>query len=302
VPAELDGGGRTMGGWKFNYNGLKGSNGEENMFRSDTQDGDQLPYSRKGKLNGELLSTMGLKHYRMKMVDALFFFQFLLPICDPKKSRIATYLRKPFYLDVEILSQKYAHNLGLVGAYGHDLKPLNLDELVHFDGVLVRDGVRGGSNGAVHRRWELGGKSKASKQMLFCGEDNYHKCEVCKVPLHGLNSRSKNAKHCFIDYYNDGFFGLARGDCMLVNTLQCSWCQPTAASRRRNAAHVLANLMGSDVDDKITHEPPAMLTRRAAAAVHTFPTGRTSEVAQPLSVLPAPAAADDEPEVVTEWV
>ena len=60
--------------------------------------------------------------------------------------------------------------------------------------------------------------------------------------------------------------------------------------------------MGSDVDDKITHEPPAMLTRRAAAAVHTFPTGRTSEVAQPLSVLPAPAAADDEPEVVTEWV
>ena len=49
--------------------------------------------------------------------------------------------------------------------------------------------------------------------------------------------------------------------------------------------------------------PPAMLTRRAAAAaaVRTFPTGRTSEVAQLLPV-PAPAAADDEPEVVIDWV
>jgi hypothetical protein len=47
--------------------------------------------------------------------------------------------------------------------------------------------------------------------------------------------------------------------------------------------------------------PPAMLTRRAAAAaaVRTFPTGRTSEVAQ---LLPVPAAADDEPEVVIDWV
>ena len=86
----------------------------------------------------------------------LYFFQLLLPICDPKKSGIANDPRKPFYSDVEIFSQKYAHDLGLVGAYGHAFKPLNLDELVHFDGVLVRNGVRGGSNGAVHRRWEQG--------------------------------------------------------------------------------------------------------------------------------------------------
>jgi hypothetical protein len=43
-----------------------------------------------------------------------------------------------------------------VGAYRHNFKPLNLDELIHFDGVLVHDGVRGGSNGAVHQRRELG--------------------------------------------------------------------------------------------------------------------------------------------------
>jgi hypothetical protein len=156
VPVESDGGGRTMGGRKFNYNEWKGSN-VENMFHSDsTQDGDQLPDSRKGKLDGKLLSTMGLTQDRMNMVDALFFLQLLLPICDPKKSGIANDPRKPFYSDVEIFSQKYAHDLGLVSAYGHNFKSLNLDELVHFDGVLVRDGVRGGSNGAVYRRWEPG--------------------------------------------------------------------------------------------------------------------------------------------------
>ena len=44
-----------------------------------------------------------------------------------------------------------------------------------------------------------------------------------------------------------------------------------------------------------------MLTRRAAAAaaVRTFPTGRTSEVAQ---LLPVPAAADGELEVVADWI
>ena len=136
------------------------------------------------------------------------------------------------------------------------------------------------------RHWD---KSRASRKhpnkCFVCGEDSYHKCEVCNVPLHGLNSRSKNAEHCFIDYHNDGFFGLARGDCALVNTLQRNWRQPTTATRKRNAAHV-ANL--------ITPKPPAMLTRRAAAAARTFP-------AQLLPV-PAPAAADDEPEVVIDWV
>jgi hypothetical protein len=115
------------------------------------------------------------------------------------------------------------------------------------------------------------------------------------VLLHGLYSQSKNAEHCCIDYHKDGFFGLARGDCELVNSLQRSWHQPTAAVRRRNAVHV-TNLMGLAVEDEIAHKP-SMLTRRAAAAVRTFPTSRTSEVAQ----LPAPTA-DNEPEVVTEWV
>lgn len=77
-----------MGGWQYNCNGWKASNGEQ-MFWNDTQDGNQLPDSQKGTLDGELLSTMGLRLYRMNMVDALFFYQILLPICDPKKSGIA---------------------------------------------------------------------------------------------------------------------------------------------------------------------------------------------------------------------
>jgi hypothetical protein len=77
-------------------------------------------------------------------------------MCSTEKSGIPNDPRKSFYSKVEVYSQKYALDIGLGGSYGHVFKPLTLDELVRFDGVIVRDGVRGGSNGAVHRRWELG--------------------------------------------------------------------------------------------------------------------------------------------------
>ena len=47
----------------------------------------------------------------------------------------------------------YAYSIGLGGSYGHKFKPVELHELVHFDGVVVKDGVRGGSVGAMYRRW-----------------------------------------------------------------------------------------------------------------------------------------------------
>jgi hypothetical protein len=145
------------------------------------------------------------------------------------------------------------------------------------------------------QHWDKSRVSRKHPNKCFgCGEDSYHKCAVCKVLLHGLNSRHKNVEHCFIDYHNDGFFGLARGDCTLVDTQRRSWHPSTSIT------HV-ANLMGPAVEQP-------MLTRRAAAAAaaaaaRNLPTGRTSEVAR----LPVPAADDplpdnDEPEVVTEWV
>lgn len=90
----------------------------------------------------------------MKDCDALFFYQLLLPICDPKKSGIPGDPRKPFYSEVCKFSNTYACEQGLFsGQYGHAFKQVRFDELVHFDGTVVRDGALGGSSGALYRRW-----------------------------------------------------------------------------------------------------------------------------------------------------
>jgi hypothetical protein len=85
-------------------------------------------------------------------MDAFFFLQLLLPVCDPKRSGIKDDPRVPFCTKVEGWTQKYAHSIGLGGSYGHEFKAVMVPELVHFESVLVRDGVHGGSNGALHRR------------------------------------------------------------------------------------------------------------------------------------------------------
>ena len=63
--------------------------------------------------------------------------------------------RKAFYTDVQDFSNMcaYKNKLG-TGAYRHRFENIYLDKLVRFDGVVVRDGVRGGSSGALYRRWK----------------------------------------------------------------------------------------------------------------------------------------------------
>jgi hypothetical protein len=145
---EVDGK-RSRGPWEFHYQGFKG----EGSFRDGSTRDNLFPPTRKGQLDAKLLKVMGLTDERMKTGDALFFHQLLLPICDPKRSGIKDDARKPFYSEVERFSNIYAFSIGLGGSYGHTFKTITLDELVRFDGVVVRDGVRGGSNGALYRRW-----------------------------------------------------------------------------------------------------------------------------------------------------
>ena len=83
-----------------------------------------------------------------------FFWQLLFPICDPKRSGIPDDPQLPFYTEVERWTTKYAATLGLFGAYGHDHKPPVCAELLHFDMAVVRDGVCGGMDGAIYRRWK----------------------------------------------------------------------------------------------------------------------------------------------------
>ena len=91
------------------------------------------------------------------MGDALFFYQLLLPICDPSKSGIPNDPRSPFYSEVTNFTNLYACSIGLFGSqYSHSFKQVKVQELVHFDGVVVRDGALGGSNCALYQRWMNG--------------------------------------------------------------------------------------------------------------------------------------------------
>jgi hypothetical protein len=152
VPINPDGK-RIVDDWEFFYNGWEEEGDDGNGGRHGATSEDMFPESRKGELDGDLLETLGLTKERMVKGDALFFHQLLLPMCDPKMSGITDDPRKAFYSQVETFSNLYAIHIGLGGSYGHKFKNIVLDELVHFDGVVIRDGVKGGSNGAIYRRW-----------------------------------------------------------------------------------------------------------------------------------------------------
>ena len=77
----------------------------------------------------------------------------LLPICDPAKSGIKDDLRSGFYTDVCQFSNLYKHQVGIGNGYGHDVDEAKTWEFVQFDGVVVRDGCRGGGDGAIYQRW-----------------------------------------------------------------------------------------------------------------------------------------------------
>ena len=145
---------RTINGWEFFYNGWEN---ESKNGRSNSSSKELFPDSRSGCLDADLLRSLGLNKERMVFGDALFFYQLLLPICNPKKSGIANDPRMAFYSDVTNFSNLYACSIGLLGGqYSHAFKAIRVQELVHFDGVLIRDGALGGSNGALYRRWMIG--------------------------------------------------------------------------------------------------------------------------------------------------
>ena len=56
-----------------------------------------------------------------------------------------------YYSKVERWSQKYAADNGLMGSYSHKFKPIMMTELIHYDEIMVRDGVHGGADGARRR-------------------------------------------------------------------------------------------------------------------------------------------------------
>ena len=54
---------------------------------------------------------------------------------------------------MESFTNIYKFSTSLGGSYGHECKNVAMDEIVRFNGILVRDGVLGGSNGSLYEQW-----------------------------------------------------------------------------------------------------------------------------------------------------
>ena len=154
VPKGEDGK-RVVEDWEFFYDGWN----EDLSHHHGATRLNPFPEERKGKLDYPLLKKLGLTGQRLKDQDALFFFQLLFPICDTSKSGIDGDPRMSYYSKVQRWSAKYASEIGLFDDYGHVFHPPKTTELLYFDMALVRDGVVGGSDGAIYRRWQPGKKT-----------------------------------------------------------------------------------------------------------------------------------------------
>lgn len=168
TPVPLDENGkRCVAGWDFHYQGWSRESDSTASpipsFRSGATRDNMFPECRKGSLDGELLSRLGLTADRMiekdGAPDALFFYQLLLPIHhigDKKVTTVENDPRKPFYTKAAIWSNMYAAGeLKILGSgYGHQFQSVEPPELLQWDGSVVMDGVLGGSQGAILRRFD----------------------------------------------------------------------------------------------------------------------------------------------------
>jgi len=157
VPKD-DNGHRTSDGFEFHYRGWT-RNDDDPVFRSGATWDNMFPDDRKGSLDGDLLAKLGLTKECMRdndgAPDALFFYDLILPIHDTvNKGTIEEDPRMPYYPHVAECTQIYAiTDLKICGSgRGHQFKETSPQELLRWDGVLVFDGVLGGSRGAMLRQ------------------------------------------------------------------------------------------------------------------------------------------------------
>eukprot|EP00957_Ditylum_brightwellii_P124500 9488407-Ditylum_brightwellii.AAC.1 len=90
------------------------------------------------------------------LVHALFFYPLILPMCNVAKYGVTCDPLMNYYSEVETRGNIYAAILGLSDTYPKKFESIKIDELVRWNGILVCDGVRGGSGGALHGHREEG--------------------------------------------------------------------------------------------------------------------------------------------------
>ncbi len=190
---------RKCGDWEFYYNGYNANEVDRNNYvRGGADSENHMPDSRSGKLDGELLKKHGLTIERVKSCDALFLFNLLLPIHIPKLSGVEDDNRMQFFSIVRAWTNMYAfspeRNWG--GSYGHGFQSVSEEELVRWFGELIRDGARGGTGGAIHRRWML---NDVDHDDCIMNSMSYYRWIKIKSVLK-LNNNDKTPKQGDVNY------------------------------------------------------------------------------------------------------
>eukprot|EP00957_Ditylum_brightwellii_P155215 11816341-Ditylum_brightwellii.AAC.1 len=94
--------------------------------------------------------------------DALFFYQLILPICNPGMLGIEDDPRLAYYTEVERFTNVSKCESGMGASYGHMWNMTMSKELANFDGILVHDGILGSSEGDFHCHWNTKGCAYSS--------------------------------------------------------------------------------------------------------------------------------------------
>ena len=152
VPVGLNGE-RSINDWMFYYDSFKN---EEFKFCCGASKSNMFPKEMNGKLDQCMLETLGLTRERMQPdLAPIFFYQLIMPFCDPSKSGTPDDPRMPYYTDRERFTNIGKFDSGNCGTYGHKWKVAKASKIVHFDGIMIHDGVLGGSGGVIHQRYQF---------------------------------------------------------------------------------------------------------------------------------------------------
>ena len=73
-------------------------------------------------------------------------------MCNPERLEINGDGRLACYSKLEEWSNLYVCQIGLGRRYSHKFKNVTLKEILHHDGCIMRDGVKGGSSEAIYPR------------------------------------------------------------------------------------------------------------------------------------------------------
>ena len=208
VPKDESTGKRISNGWEFHYDGWKKKSTDPTVRDNATRE-DILPVRRKGSLDPNIMRRLGMTQRRLEeknaenelVPDALFFYQLLLPIhqidnTEDNVSPTRNDPRQPFYAPTSKWGNLYAvGELNLGTGWGHTWENTTADELLRWDGVVVMDGVRGGSGGAIMRRFDNRASNTSYDKLIDESMTQTRFLEIKRIWKLCDNKEKKKKKH-----------------------------------------------------------------------------------------------------------